>query len=413
MNARLSQLNWRLLGLRGLVLLVGFGFFAIVGLAFFYPHYDFAFFYYAFDVVRNQQVPSLLYNLSHERVWLTQLGYGDMVQSFGHFDQYVYPPQFAVLLFGFAALPYDLASQLWEVCSVCAYGAGVYWMIQLACPQRRTALRMGLFVVAAFQLPYLWDFLIGNSNWLIFFLLALAFHWNHSTQRRWLAGIPLGLAVVFKVTPAVVLLYYLLRRDWRMPVGTLCTVVATTLISVWVVGWNTVWTYVTSIRSLSAGSMQNGPAPYNSSIYGVEQLWHLNTYVNIFHHPVNYVYVLLTVILIMVVAFTKYAHASEPRSDVALSTLCMLLVSPLIEGPHMVIALFSLLMVFSIGTTQSPPMRRAQKWVWWTAVGGVVVILSPIGWALRIAVPVEYFVALVILLLMSLRLGVRRKAAGV
>lgn len=411
MNTQQRRVKWRVVGERTLVVLAGVLFLAVLLFEFGYPHYDFAFFYYAFDVVRGSHDPSLLYDIAHEQAWLSQLGDGEVVRTFGRFDQYVYPPQFAVLLCGFSALPYHLATTLWETCSVIGYLTGVFWMIQMACPKHGERTRWVLFGIGLIQFPYLWDFLIGNSNWLIFFLITLAFRLNYQSRHSWVAGIPLGLAIVFKVTPVILLFYYLLRRDWKMPLGAIVTSIVATLISAIVVGWGTLWQYATSLGGLSAQSMKNGGAPYNSSIYGVAQLWHIHPYVRVFSHSVNAVYFLFLAGLVLVVGITVAARKIDTRSDVAISVLCMLLASPLIEGPHLVLALIPLLMVIGMGGFHRPDryLLRGSHWLWMAGFLFVIVILSPIGWLLRTILPIEYTVVLLVLLLMSLVQVTRRQ----
>jgi hypothetical protein len=384
-----------------LVCLAGLLFVASIAIAFGYTHYDFGFFYYAFDVIGNQHHPALLYNVTHEQAWLTQLGYGGMVQTFGHFDHYVYPPQFAVLLSWFAAFPYAEASVIWEVTSVGAYLAALYWVIQLTCAGKSRRFRIGLGIIGVIQFPYLWDFLIGNSNWLIFFLVALSFRLNHTARFRWVAGIPLGLAVVFKVTPVVILLYYCIRQRHKfMLLGAICTIVVSTCTTAMVVGWRVMWAYVTSFASLSAQSMQNGPAPYNSSVQGILQLWHVNTRVSLFHHSVDMAQVGVAAIVVSLIVIAVRGGMNS-EMDMAISTLCMLLLSPLLEGPHLILALFALFTVLGVEPTQSNTgqLYRSLRGV---AIGIVIAVLSPLGWVLRTGVPEEYFVALCILFTLSL-----------
>jgi len=62
--------------------------------------------------------------------------------------------------------------------------------------------------------PILGDLHHGNINLVILFFLAVVFHaWRKRRER--FAGLMLGLAIAFKVTPALFLPYFLYKRSWR------------------------------------------------------------------------------------------------------------------------------------------------------------------------------------------------------
>jgi hypothetical protein len=62
--------------------------------------------------------------------------------------------------------------------------------------------------------PILGDLHHGNINLLILFLLAVMYHaWRKG--RDDVAGLTLGLAIAFKVTPALFVPYYMYKRSWR------------------------------------------------------------------------------------------------------------------------------------------------------------------------------------------------------
>src|SRR5262249_7191802 len=66
--------------------------------------------------------------------------------------------------------------------------------------------------------PILGDLMHGNTNLFILFLVVTAlFAYRH--RRDWTAGVVLGLAIVCKVTPALFVPYFLLKRAWKTLAG--------------------------------------------------------------------------------------------------------------------------------------------------------------------------------------------------
>jgi hypothetical protein len=88
-------------------------------------------------------------------------------------------------------------------------------------------------------------------------------------QWAWLSGIPLGLTVLFKVTPLAIAVYLLLRRQWRNTISTATTLVLFTALTVMVLGVSPLTLYLRKFLSFGQTSMKNGPAPYNQSLIGV------------------------------------------------------------------------------------------------------------------------------------------------
>lgn len=377
------------------------------------PHEDFLFFEYAFQQVWHGEDPSALYGLANQQAWLTRLGYGQLVHTYGRFDQFVYPPQFAVLLSWFAAIPERAASGVWALCTILGYLTGVWWTIQMVCRRRSTPVRSLLFVISMVQLPFLWDLLIGNSNWLIFFLLAMTFYGQSRCTRQWVAGIPLGFAAVFKITPGFIILYALWRRQWSLCLGAIATVLLSTLFTAGIVGWATVWHYVTTIGSFGADSMRNGGAPYNSSIVGVLQSAFAATGIS---HAGTWVTVgsaLFDLMVCVVIVRTARQGNGDIRLDMALSTLGMLLISPLVEGPHLMMALFPLFAVIVLCREMS---RRVHHRLYSGVYGGtlaiVVVLLSPIGYVIQGILPIAGWLTMVLLLFLAWGLTAWRVESG-
>lgn len=351
---KVNKWSLRNVALGIMILVISTELFSIIYLIFFnvlqiqrhaqvYYHYDFGFFYWAFDSVIHQHATSLLYNQPLQQAWMQSLGYPHYAAN-----QYVYPPQFAVLFCWLALFPFYIAADVWTAMSTIAYIAGFFMVSKLAYSGRSTLLWMFMTSIWLADYGYYSDWIVGNASWLIFVLLCLLFYLRYARQRPMLAGIALGLAVVIKITPVILLVYYAARRDWKTVLGALIGVGSATLITAMVLGWHILQYYVGAFSSLAATSMKNGPAPYNSSVKGaltwLSEFQHLGWT----SHRIEMMFVVFVIIAVVLTWWSMRGHANDARRESALAGLCVVLFSPLTEGTHMLVLLIPLMMVMCI-----------------------------------------------------------------
>jgi hypothetical protein len=109
---------------------------------------------------------------------------------------YRYPPLLAITFRPLALLPYPAAAAIWAGVIVASLAATVWWIG----PRRRvTWLAIGILGV-----PIAWAVAIGQAQVPITFLTALAAPWS------------IALAANVKLFPALVALWWIGRREWRM-----------------------------------------------------------------------------------------------------------------------------------------------------------------------------------------------------
>ena len=132
----------------------------------------------------------------------------------GDFGPFLYPPLFAAVVSPLAALDYASARWLWAVmCLGCL-------LLGLAFAQRAAGLaippgwRGPLLAFVALFPPVADDALKGQITSVLLLLLAGAWL-AHQRGRPTLAGALVALAASVKLAPALVLVYFALRRDYR------------------------------------------------------------------------------------------------------------------------------------------------------------------------------------------------------
>ncbi|MDF1486939.1 glycosyltransferase 87 family protein [Tessaracoccus caeni] len=143
---------------------------------------------------------------------------------------FTYPPIAAVLFSAFAMIPLWVGSLLLTLGSM----ACLWWIARLI--ERRTPLAallpkgvtqrditlvmMIAFTVGLWFGPVRETFLFGQVN---IILTALVLADVSSERRRWWSGALVGLAIAIKLTPAVFLLFFFLRGDWRSMLRTVAS----------------------------------------------------------------------------------------------------------------------------------------------------------------------------------------------
>lgn len=137
---------------------------------------------------------------------------------------FIYPPFAAIALSPLALIPWGLAKMLNFSLAIAALSVTIYLCIRRLYP---AANLWTVLVVSGFALPLaLWlepvreTIGYGQINLILMMLVAAD---CLVEQPRWPRGLLIGVAAAIKLTPAVFVLYFLIRRDFR---STLVTIVS-------------------------------------------------------------------------------------------------------------------------------------------------------------------------------------------
>jgi hypothetical protein len=132
---------------------------------------------------------------------------------------YPNPPVMAVLLLPLAQLPPMAAALAWFYLKVGMTLLALRWVFALAADAGRPfpPWAQALTVLLSLR-PIMGDLTHGNVNLFILFLVVAALT-AYRRGRDLLAGVVLALAASCKVTPALFLLYFLWKREWRVLAG--------------------------------------------------------------------------------------------------------------------------------------------------------------------------------------------------
>lgn len=135
---------------------------------------------------------------------------------------YVYPPPFALLVTPLTWLPQSLGALIWYVLEVLCIGATSLMSVAMLgrkIPDRHRNLLYALPLFSLCTLIVSGVMRCQASEFMIMFMVA-TFYW-HFRGRPVLAGSSLAVAIVLKVFPVVLLLYFVARRQWRAVIAAL------------------------------------------------------------------------------------------------------------------------------------------------------------------------------------------------
>lgn len=153
---------------------------------------------------------------------------------------YLYPPFLAHALRPLAMLELTSAHRVWLGVNVVAFASAVSLTLlsthrawRTVTPRRPSPYFLLLVVgaVLVWALPLRNNLLLGQVNALVLLFISLALR-AHLLGRRATAGLWLAPAIMIKMTPAVLLLFFVLRGRYRTPLACLACIAAMGLASV-------------------------------------------------------------------------------------------------------------------------------------------------------------------------------------
>ena len=168
-------------------------------------------------------------------------------------NPYVYPPLTAVLFMPFAQLGYRQAQLTWFLINHLLLILSLWLLLRMWDSQDRWLAWGGGAIVLASFYRITRTLTAGQLNILLLFLIALAFE----LERRGLripAGLVMGAAAVIKVYPALFILYYIGKGNWKAFTAMLLAVIVLLAFSVILTGLEASLDYFHVIREMRYGS---------------------------------------------------------------------------------------------------------------------------------------------------------------
>jgi hypothetical protein len=175
-------------------------------------------------------------------------------------------PFSTVVVYPFSSMPALAAKHCWLILNLGLLLATLALLRSLASLSWRH-----VFLIAALSVPLRVNFLLGQYYILLLFLLTLAC-WLYLNQKRFMAGLLVGLAAGLKIFPIVYLLLFLRKRDWRAFAGGVVASLGSFAVSILLFGWELNRIYLAQV--LPATFRGEALAPYNLQAASLSSLLH-------------------------------------------------------------------------------------------------------------------------------------------
>ena len=162
------------------------------------------------------------------------------------FDYYNYPPAATLFFYPFNRLPVNTSEFIFTAVSVLSLFSVVILLFKL------TRLRFPLYLLLITYYLFLrfsptrLTLTLGQINLVVLLLLVLAYY-LYRQGRGVMTGISLALAFIFKFTPAFLLLFFILKKQWKVVTAFICTLVLLHLLAIAAFGWPLTQYYYTQV----------------------------------------------------------------------------------------------------------------------------------------------------------------------
>lgn len=127
---------------------------------------------------------------------------------------YRYPPLFLVLLAPLWLVPYSIASYIWYLLSAVQIMGCVYINIRTF-PELRSSWRGWILIALGTASYFVMVLHYGNAHLLATFLLFASLY-GFLQGRAAVSGLFMALAITIKLTPVLLLPYFVLKRKWKL-----------------------------------------------------------------------------------------------------------------------------------------------------------------------------------------------------
>jgi hypothetical protein len=216
------------------------------------PHVDFSINFTAAHALRSGANPygeTTLFERAEELGSPTRYVYRHL------FTSYIQPPTSALSIVPLTLLEWRDASRLYLVVNNLLLAASVALMLYVVRPTVPWLWAgVGAIVLVAFFSQVYGSLALGQVDPTITFLLVLGLL-GYKTDRPALTGSAIALAAAIKLLPAILLLYFVWRREYRTVVWGVGVGLAILLVSIPLAGFDTYRTYLTeTVPALTKGS---------------------------------------------------------------------------------------------------------------------------------------------------------------
>jgi len=216
---------------------------------------DFASYYYALNAAVEGENP-------YEKRVLGRLAKQE--GRSGQVHPFFYPPPYLLTMAWAIPLELSSAHQVF-------YWAGSFFLIAVMLALWRWLPGLGVFAVSGLVLmsftPIADTLRMGQANLMVLAMLVwgiLLVEWEGANKRQWVGGALVGLACMMKMSPALLVLWWMVRRQWRPVIAAVAAGFVSSLLVLPLVGGGTqIYFYTDVLPSFTSGGYHGLTVPVN------------------------------------------------------------------------------------------------------------------------------------------------------
>jgi alpha-1,2-mannosyltransferase len=297
-----------------------------------------------------------------------------------------HPPASLLLVGPVALLPIPLAAVVWDMVLLGAVAATVAFALREV-GARPTPWRLAALLVLLVCWPPLLDTLLEVQIGPVLLLLSmLAWRWGRRGRMGW-AGVAVGVAAALRLFPALAVVYFVARREWRALAGASAAFVVSETLALPLVGVKGFVDYAT--RALPGTQAQFGNTADNLSLWG----WAAQLAPGAARPLALALVAGMVVVLVVVTVRRRRRHLHADDATFLAYLPAMVLASPLAWSFYLVLTLLPLVVAATYLGWLGPSAASAadtfetaarDRWRRWSTSGLVVGALALV-WLDRVA----------------------------
>lgn len=146
------------------------------------------------------------------------------------FTPFVYPPFVLIFFIPLIAIPFQIAEILWTVVSFLLLFASLFIFLKMYKQKMLSISSLLIGILICLFFPVKFSLGMGQINIVVFFLITLGVYF-YNRNKNWLSGFLLGLSILLKFFPVLVILYLGLKKQWSILLFVLSTIICGLLLA--------------------------------------------------------------------------------------------------------------------------------------------------------------------------------------
>lgn len=292
--------------------------------------------------------------------------------------RYLYPPQALLIFAPFTFFNFDFAAKAWLLINGLFFLTAFYLSIYLI-DKKIYRIRYTILLIALAFTNTVYNLMeSGQINALLWLLLMLTIFFASKQKQKtdYVAGVLLGFATIIKIFPLLFWPYFLLKKQWRIVLGALATVMLAVVVFLPIIPWSVNIDYAKKIFLPKIVQGEISEQITDNSLYGT-----LADYLNANRSPLNkiikknkdIIYYFSAILMLIIISMILYFNKNQKNNVHYLIDygILMLFILLFYKGVHVSYNLFTIpLLMFFFAKNINP------KTVLWLICGIFLLLLT-------------------------------------